>query len=152
MKLDSRCLPLSLIAAGIVIAGCSLSRGSGTGQPYYGPGTGPVGSFIPIFNPGPGASGIGSISAGPMMNTPRLLHTATVFGKAGGYAQGGILVAGGDNGNGQQYISNEVFDAATNVWTRVNTLNPNPNGLMTNTHITPAPGNPSAREDRISPW
>jgi hypothetical protein len=55
-----RHVPLALLLAGVAasIVACT-GRGSGTGQPYYGPGTGPVASFTPVFGGG-GGSGAGN--------------------------------------------------------------------------------------------
>ncbi len=40
-------LPFVAAAASMVLAISCAGRGSGTGQPYYGPGTGPIASFLP---------------------------------------------------------------------------------------------------------
>src|SRR5690242_16572483 len=48
-------LPFVAAAASIVLAISCAGRGSGTGQPYYGPGTGPIASFIP-------GGGLGSLT------------------------------------------------------------------------------------------
>lgn len=42
-----RSLPFVVAVASVAIALSCKGRGSGTGQPYYGPGTGPIGSFVP---------------------------------------------------------------------------------------------------------
>jgi hypothetical protein len=40
-------LPFFFAAASVALAISCQGRGSGTGQPYYGPGTGPIASFLP---------------------------------------------------------------------------------------------------------
>lgn len=40
-------LPFVAAAVSVVLAISCAGRGSGTGQPYYGPGTGPIASFLP---------------------------------------------------------------------------------------------------------
>lgn len=42
-----RVLPFFAAVASVLVAISCAGRGSGTGQPYYGPGTGPIASFIP---------------------------------------------------------------------------------------------------------
>ncbi len=51
-----RTLPFLFAAASVTIAISCAGRGSGTGQPYYGPGTGPIASFLP----GGGGAGLNS--------------------------------------------------------------------------------------------
>ena len=137
MKIDLRYLSLGLLLTGLsgALVACS-GRGSGTGTPYYGPGTGPVGSFTPIFKGG-ATSSIGSISAGPKMNTKRQLHTATAFNRAGLYVQGGILVVGGEDAQGTPIPGAEVFDADKSTWTPVEVLNTNQaQSFLVNTRAT----------------
>jgi hypothetical protein len=129
-----RWLPLGVVALGVVssISACSglLNRGSGTGQPYYGPGTGPVGSFQPIFNGQSSVSNVGSISPGPQLLNARENHTATTFPKTSNYPAGGILVVGGDDGM-NSLATSEVYDANLNVWQQVDQINPS-GGFMVN--------------------
>ena len=49
-------LPFLFAAASVTVAISCAGRGSGTGQPYYGPGTGPIASFLP----GGGGAGLNS--------------------------------------------------------------------------------------------
>ncbi|MBX3745075.1 MAG: VCBS repeat-containing protein [Verrucomicrobiae bacterium] len=53
----------------------------------------------------------------PSMASPRFRHTATVL------ADGRVLVAGGDTGNGRPLASAEIFDPGTDQWTTLRSMN-----------------------------
>lgn len=119
---------LVISASAALIVGCG-GRGSGTGDPFYGPGTTGVtpptgGSGSTTGGSSGGGSGkIGAFTAAPPLSFARQNHTATLFPKTGNYAQGGILVVGGDDGNGGIIADSEVFDPTKNAWAKTSTLN-----------------------------
>jgi N-acetylneuraminic acid mutarotase len=54
--------------------------------------------------------------AGPDMQEPRVMHTATLL------SDGTVLVVGGLNGQGTPLASAEIYDPATNAWRRAASL------------------------------